>query len=44
MSYDEFETVCRKSWEKEYNYLCIHRSKRAIKEDIVFVMTVKKHI
>ena len=28
MSYDEFMELCRKSWEKGYNYLCIDRSKK----------------
>ena len=28
MSYDEFKQLCKKSWEKEYNYLCIDRSKQ----------------
>ena len=27
-SYDEFKELCRKSWEENYNYLCIDRSKR----------------
>ena len=26
MNYDEFKQKCRKSWEKDYNYLCIVRS------------------
>ena len=28
MSYDEFKKLCRKSCEKEYNYICIDRSKK----------------
>ena len=28
MSYDEFKQLCRKSWEVEYNDLCIIRSKK----------------
>ena len=28
MKFDEFEKVCRRPWEKEYDYLCIHRSKK----------------
>ena len=28
MSYDEFEQLCRRSWEEDYNYLCIDRSKK----------------
>ena len=27
MNYDEFKELCRKSWEEDYNYLCIDRSK-----------------
>ena len=45
MNYDEFKELCRKSWEEDYNYLCIDRSKKKeIKENIVFVMKVKKHM
>ena len=28
MSYDEFKELCRKSWEEDYNYLNIDRSKK----------------
>ena len=28
MHYDEFKDLCRKSWEEDYNYLCIDRSKK----------------
>ena len=28
MSYDEFKELCRKSWEDDYNYLYIDRSKK----------------
>ena len=28
MNYDEFKELCRKSWEEDYNYLCIDRSKK----------------
>ena len=28
MSYDELKEVCRKSWEEDYSYLCIDRSKK----------------
>ena len=28
MSYDEFKQLCRKSWEDDYNYRCIDRSKK----------------
>ena len=28
MSYDEFQKLCRKSWEKQYIYLCIDGSKK----------------
>ena len=26
--YDEYKEICRKSWEEEYNYLSIDRSKQ----------------
>ena len=28
MNYDEFKELCRKSWEEDYNYLCIDRCKK----------------
>ena len=28
MSFDDSEELCRKSWEGDYNYLCIDRSKK----------------
>ena len=28
MSIDEFKEFCRKSWEEDYNYPCIDRSKK----------------
>ena len=28
MKYDEFTNLCRKSWEEEYNYIYIDRSKK----------------
>ena len=28
MNYDEFKGLCRKSWDEDYNYLCIDRSKK----------------
>ena len=28
MDYNEFKELCRKSWEDDYNYLCIDRSKK----------------
>ena len=28
MNYDEYKELCRKSWEEDYNYLCIDRSKK----------------
>ena len=28
VNYDEFKDLCRKSWEEDYNYLCIDRSKK----------------
>ena len=28
MNYDEFKDLCRKSWDEDYNYLYIDRSKK----------------
>ena len=28
MIYDEFKQLCRKTWDEDYNYLCIDRSKK----------------
>ena len=28
MKYVELKELCRKSWEKDYDYLCIDRSKK----------------
>ena len=28
MRYDEFEELCRKTWEEDYNCLCIDRSRK----------------
>ena len=28
MNHDEFKELCRKSWDEDYNYLCIDRSKK----------------
>ena len=30
MNYDEFKELCRKSWDEDYNYLCIDRSKKRV--------------
>ena len=30
MSNDEFKDLCRESWEEDYNYLCIDRSKKRV--------------
>ena len=32
MNYDEFKDLCRKSWEEDYNYLCIDRSEKRDQE------------
>ena len=29
MNYDDFKELCRKSWNEDYNYLCIDRSKKS---------------
>ena len=44
MSYEEFKQLFGKFREKDYFYLCIDRSLKQIKEDIVFVMKAKTHI
>ena len=44
MNYDEFNELCRKSWEEDYNYLYIDRSKKRDQGNIVFVMKAKQHI
>ena len=44
MTYDEFKELCRKSWDEDYNCLYIDRTKKEIKENIVFLMKAKKHI
>ena len=44
MNYDAFKDLCRKSWEEDYKNLYFDRSKKKIKENIVFVMKAKKHI
>ena len=44
MNYDELKEICRKSWEEDYNYLYNDRSKKEIKENVVFVMKAKTHI
>ena len=37
MSYDEFKQLCRNSWEEEYNYLCIDRSKKKRLKKILYL-------
>ena len=44
MNYDEFKELCRKSWDEDYNYLCIDRFKKRDRGNIVFVMKTEKHI
>ena len=43
MNYDEIKELCRKSWEEDYNYICIDRSKKEMKENIVYATKVKTH-
>ena len=43
MSFDEFKQLPGKSWDEEYNYPSIDRSKRNMMEDIVVVMKSKSH-
>ena len=37
MNYDEFKDLCRKSWEEDYNYLCIDRSKKKRSRKILYL-------
>ena len=39
MSNDEFEELCRRSWEEVYNYICFDRSKK--RDQAIFVMRTK---
>ena len=38
MCYDEFKHFCKKSWEEEYNYLCIDRSKKKRSRKILYLL------
>ena len=44
MSYDEFKELCRKSWDEDYNYLCIDRSKKRDREKYCICNESKKNI
>ena len=44
MNYDEFKELCRKSWEEDYNYLCIDRSKKRDQGNYYICNESKKHI
>ena len=37
MNYDEFKDLCRKSWEEDYNYLYIDRSKKKSSRKILYL-------
>ena len=37
MNYDEFKDLCRKSWEEDYNYLYIDRSKKKRSRKILYL-------
>ena len=37
MNYDEFKELCTKSWEEDYNYLCIDRSKKKRSRKILYL-------
>ena len=37
MNYDEFKELCRKSWEEDYNYLCIDRCKKKRSRKILYL-------
>ena len=43
MNYDEYKGVCRKSWEEDYNYRCIDRSKKR-DQGRYCICNEKKHI
>ena len=44
MNYDEFKDLCRKSWEEDYNYLYIDRSKKRDPGKYCICNESKKHI
>ena len=45
MNYDEFEELCGKSWEENYNYLYIDRSKKGDQRNYCICNeSKKKHI
>ena len=44
MSYDEFKELCRKSWDEDYNYLCIDRSKKRDRGKYCICNESKKNI
>ena len=37
MNYDEFKDLCRKSWEEDYNYLCIDMCKKKRSRKILYM-------
>ena len=44
MNYDEFKELCRKSWDEDYNYLCIDRSKKRDRGKYCICNESKKNI
>ena len=44
MNYDEFKDLCRKSWEEDYNYLYIDRSKKRDQGKYCICIERKKNI
>ena len=44
MNYDEFKVLCRKSWEEDYNYLYIDRSKKRDQGKYCICKESKKNI
>ena len=44
MNYDEFKDLCRKSWDEDYNYLCIDRCKKRDQGKYFICNEKKEHI
>ena len=44
MNYGEFKELCGKSWEEDYNYLCIDRSKKGDQGKYCICNESKKNI
>ena len=44
MNYDEFKELCKKTWDEDYNYIYIDRSKKRDQEEYCICNESKKHI